>query len=213
MEDSEKVVSASGGHDTGQGRDGQGRQRPPFHSRLVDHLDEVGAGGGPIGDEGLRPLRIVQGRQRDAELRAVPASHGHAPAREHVGSLRNRARGLLPAPLGSHVLTGEHVENGGDAEVQRLLERRSEVVRMAVDQPRQQGHAGAVDDLRVGASGSRNVGVQSDRFDHAAADQDGRLFKHFVAGEHARALDDRGGRLGQEPAGRPGQAGEQDQAR
>ena len=157
VEDGEQIVTVRGGRDPRQRRGCERGKRAPGGSGFVDHLDEVGSRGHAVGDEGLRLLRVVQGGQRDAELRAVPALDGNGAAGKDVGPVGNRSRCLLPSPLRRHGLRGEHVENRRDAEVQCLLERRPEVVRVAVDQSGQQGHAGAVDDLRVGAGGRWNV--------------------------------------------------------
>ena len=190
VEDGQQIVAVGGGHDSRQGRGGvRGDGASDRCPGLVDHLDEVRPLGGAIGDELLRLRRIVQGRQRDPELRAVPAVDGDAAAGYDIGSVGGGALSLLPAPLSRDVGVGEHVEDGRDAEVERLLGRRSEVVRVAVDQPRQQGHALSLDDLGLGAGGCRNVGARRDRLDRAAADHDSGAIEHLVSGEYAGALD------------------------
>ena len=89
-----------------------------------------------------------------------------------------------------------------------MLQRRPEVVRMAVDQPRQQGHAGAVDDRRLGSGGRWNVRARRHRLDRPAADDDGASREYLVAREDARTLDHRGLREGD--AGETGQTADRD---
>ena len=72
VEHGHQVVAMRGADDPRQGGGGMRRHGPVGRSGFVDHLDEVRPFGGPVGNEGFGPFRVVQGRQRDAELRAVP---------------------------------------------------------------------------------------------------------------------------------------------
>ena len=75
---------------------------------------------------------------------------GHQDARgEDVGALGNRSA-LFPSPGRGERRLSEHVENGRDTEVQRLVRCRSPTVGVAVDEARQQGHTGGVDLRRAG---------------------------------------------------------------
>ena len=199
VKDRQLAVTVGGGDDARQGGGGEGGDGPTDRpAAFIDDLDEVGAFGHPFCDERLGLFRVVQGRQRHAELRAVTALHRDWAAREDISPFGGSALGLLAAPLAGHVGVGRHVEDGRDAEVQRLLERRSEVVRVAVDQPRQESHALSLDDLGLVAGARRNVGARRDRLDRAATDHDSGAIEHLVSGEHAGALDHRRRGLGVE---------------
>ena len=82
------------------------------------------------------------------------------PPAKDVGPAGGLARRLLLAPPAGHPGAGQHVQNGRDAEVQRLLQRRPEVVCVWLSiSPGSSVMPAPSTDLRVLAGGCRNVGA------------------------------------------------------
>ncbi len=133
-------------------------------------------GGFLLAGVGARPeLEVV----RD-QLARVAAGWGDAePGRAHVGE---RVVVGDPGPVGPRV-HALHLELGGDPEPQREREGVVRAVGVCVDQARQQGRAGRVDDL------GRGRGLPADRGDPGAVDNDRRGAEHRLAVEHPRVRD------------------------
>jgi hypothetical protein len=83
------------------------------------------------------------------------------------------------------VPVAEHVQLGGDAVAQRIALGVAPTVSVAVDQPRQQGLAAAVD----GSDARRHIDLGTDRADATVDHQHLRVLAYARAVEHAHIAD------------------------
>ncbi|MER7359474.1 hypothetical protein [Nonomuraea dietziae] len=151
-------------------------------------LDVVGALADPVVDEPGRLRHGGRGRP-DRIVEALPELVGVAVG---VGERKGGAPHVRESPvgldLGAQRIHGggdrAHVEFGGDAEGQRLAQHRGIGVGVCVDQARQQGCAGGVDDFHPGDTRPAH------RDDDAVGDVHVDLAQVLLAVEHLRTDDD-----------------------